>query len=645
MKFEKLFTPIKIRGMKMENRVVFPAMGTKMPTEDKFVTQKLINYHVARAEGGNGLNMVEVSSVHAPSAPKYFLSIAEDKYIPELKKLTEEIRNAGGKSAVQLWQGGTAVASDRDAMIIVPSEINIPGTDIKIPPAKTQTIWEIIKAYGTAAKRAVEAGFDAIELHAGHSYSLHTFLSAAFNKREDEFGGSVENRQRYLLEAVKAIRKNIPEDMPLFMRIDAHDDYLENGLTIEDIIDVCKKAGQAGVDVLDVSRGNMFSAAIKYEVPPVDVERGFNVENAAKIRKETGMLTVAVGRINSPDQAEKILEDDKADMVVMGRAQLADAEFCKKAKAGKEDSIVYCVGCNQGCFDGFTDPSMPHITCLRNPALGLEKEMELVETDNPKKVFIAGGGIAGMEAAITLKRRGHNPVLFEKGKSLGGQFALAGMAPRKGEMKDAMDKMADMTEKEGIEIRLETPLTKEIIEKENPDEVIIAIGAKTIELAIEGKDLDHVYNSHEVLAGEVKVEGEVVVIGGGLVGLEVAEYLSERGNKASVVEMMDEVGKDLGQLRKISVMESMYKNGIKAYTNAKCLAIKENTIIIKEEEKTEEIKADVVVIAIGSRSRDANEIKEYCDEKNIKYHTIGDAFKARRALNATAEAAKIAREI
>lgn len=645
MKFEKLFTPIKIREMEMRNRVVFPAMGTKMPSEDKFVTEKLINYHVARAEGGNGLNMVEVTSVHAPSAPTYFLSIADDKYIPEFKKLTDAIRNVGGKSAIQLWQGGTAVASDREAMIIVPSEMNMPGTDIMLPAAKTETIWEIIDAYGKAAKRAEEAGFDAIELHAGHSYSLHTFLSPAFNKREDEFGGSFENRARYLLETIKSIRKNISADMPLFMRIDAHDDYLENGLAIDDIIKVCKLAGEEGVDVLDVSRGNMFSAAIKYEVPPVDVERGFNVDNAAKIRKETGMITVAVGRINSPDQAEKILEDDRADMVVMGRAQLADAEFCNKAKAGDEDSIVYCVGCNQGCFDGFTDPTMPHITCLRNPALGLEKEMELQKTENPKKVFIAGGGIAGMEAAITLKRRGHEPVLFEKENSLGGQFALAGMAPRKGEMKDAMDKMADMTKREGVEIRLQTPLAKQIIQSENPDEIIIAVGAKTIELGIEGKDFDHVYNSHEVLAGSVKPEGEVVVIGGGLVGLEVAEYLAERGNKASVVEMMDEVGKDLGQLRKISVMESMYKNGIKSYTNSKCLAIKENSIVIKEEEKTEEIKADAVVIAIGAKSRQANDIKEYCDENNISYHVVGDAFKARRALNATAEAAKIAREI
>ncbi len=172
----------------------------------------------------------------------------------------------------------------------------------------------------------------------------------------DEYGGSLENRARFLLECIKSIRENIPEDMPLFMRIDAHDDCVEDGLTIEEVIQFCKWAKEAGVDVLDVSRGNFSSAAIKYEVPPVDVPRGFNVENAARIKKETGMITVAVGRINDPEQADEIIRSGKADMVVIGRAQLADPEFCNKAKNGNVDDIVRCVGCNQGCYDGFSNP-------------------------------------------------------------------------------------------------------------------------------------------------------------------------------------------------------------------------------------------------------------------------------------------------
>lgn len=645
MKFEKLFSPIKVRGMEMRNRIVFPAMGTKMPTEDRQVTQKLIDYHVARAKGGNGLNMLEVTSVHTPSAPKSFLSIGEDKYVPGLKKLVEEIHQAGAKVGIQVWQGGTAVASDPEAEIIVPSDMPFPTPESIIPGASKETIGDIIESFGEAARRAVEAGFDCIEFHAAHSYSPHTFLSAAFNRREDEYGGSLKNRARYMLECIRALRKNMPEDMPLFMRIDAHDDYLENGLTIEDIIQVCKWAKEAGVDVLDVSRGNMFTAAIKYEVPPVDVPRGFNVDNAARIRKETGMLTIAVGRINHPQQAENILTEDKADMVVMGRAQLADAEFCNKAKAGEIEDIVLCVGCNQGCFDGFVDPSVSHITCLRNPALGLESEYELIKTNHPKKVLIAGGGFAGLEAAITLKRRGHQPIVCEAGETLGGQFFLAGVAPRKEEMAEAAIAMGEQAKREGVEIRLSTPITVQLIADIKPDEVILAIGAEPMKLNVPGADLPHVTNSHDILAGKTVATGNVVVIGGGLVGLEVAEYLAEKGQKITVVEMQDEVGKDLGQLRKISVMESLYTSGINALTKAKCVEIKENAVIVEIEGNIQKVECDTVVVAIGAKSRENGDIKVYCEEKNIPCHVIGDAVKARRALNATAEAAKVAREI
>lgn len=645
MKFENLFSPIKIRGLELRNRVVFPAMGTKMPTEDRYVTQQLIDYHVARATGGNGLNMVEVCSVHGPSSPKKFLSLSDDKYIPNMKMLTDAVHKAGAKVGIQLWQGGLAVSGDPEAQMIIPDPMPVPGTEYTLPAASPETLQEIVSAFGAAAKRAVEAGFDCVEFHCAHNYSPHCFLSPAFNHRTDEYGGSFEGRARYPLACIKAIRENIPEEMPLFMRIDAHDDYVEEGLTIEDIIDFCKLAGEAGVDVLDVSRGNFVTAAIKYEVPPIDLPRGFNVENAARIRKETGMLTIAVGRINSPSQAEKILEENKADMVVIGRGQLADSEFCNKALEDREEDIVKCVACNQGCYDGFVDPSVPYITCLRNPALGREKEYELVPTKVSKKVLIAGGGMAGLEAAISLKKRGHDPVIAEASGKLGGQFILAGMAPRKSEMTEAAEWMGEAARKLGVEILLNTPVTGEFIDAFAPDEVVVSIGAEPMRLNIPGSGQSHVTDSHTVLAGKADIEGEVVVIGGGLVGLEVAEYLDKEKCKITVLEMLDEVGKDLGQLRKISVMEHLYAEGITINTNAKCVEIKERSVIIEGKDGKEEIQADSVVVAIGAKSRAAEDIFNKCKEKNIPCHVIGDAVRARRALNATAEAAAIARAI
>lgn len=646
MAFNDLFSPIKIRGMEIRNRIEFPAMGTKMVKDEKVVTDQLINYHAARSLGGNGLNFTEVCSVYDKAAPKNFLALSDDKYISGMKKLADAIHEGGAKAGVQLWLGGSAVLfGDQTSMVVVPSDFKVEGTDYVIKAASKEIINECIKAFGDAAKRAVEAGYDTVEFHAGHNYTPHSFLSKAFNKRMDEYGGSLENRARFLLECIKSIRENIPEDMPLFMRIDAHDDCVEDGLTIEEVIQFCKWAKEAGVDVLDVSRGNFSSAAVKYEVPPVDVPRGFNVENAARIKKETGMITVAVGRINDPEQADEIIRSGKADMVVMGRAQLADPEFCNKAKNGNVDDIVRCVGCNQGCYDGFTNPDAPFITCMRNPALGREAEFVINKTDNPKNVLIVGGGVAGLEAAIELKDRGHNPILCEASDSPGGQFVLAGAAPRKEEMKEAAIAMGEMAKRKGVEIKLSTPVDAEVIKDINPDEVIIAAGAEPIKLNVPGANLPYVTNSHDILAGKAKVNGDIVVIGGGLVGLEVAEYLSGNVNKITVVEMLNEVAKDLGQLRKICVMESLYHEGIKTITEAKCVEIKEKSIVIDKNGVVEEVPCDSVIVAIGARSRNFESISDYCKENNIPYHVIGDAVRARRALNCIEEASEVARRI
>ena len=519
--FEKLFTPIKIRGMELKHRIVMPAMGTKFSGQASYVTPTHINYHVERVKGGSALNIVEVCSVHTPSAPRGFLSISEDEYIPGLKELTDAIHAEGGKAGLQLWQGSLAVGSDQTAQILMACDTPF-SEEITLPGATIEEIKKVVTCFGKAAARAVEAGFDCVEFHCAHNYLPHSFLSGGINFRTDEYGGSFENRAKFPLECIRAIRENIPEDMPLFMRIDAHDDYLEGGLTIEEVIEFCKLAGEAGVDVLDVSRGNIISAATKYEVPPIDIPRGFNIDNAARIRKETGMLTIGVGRINTAELAEQILEEDKVDMVVMGRAQLADSQFCNKAKAGNVEDIDYCVGCDQGCLDGFADENCPQITCLRNPAVGREAECKITRTEKPETVLIAGGGIAGLEAAIILRQRGHKAIICEASDKVGGQFLTAGEAPRKAEMKEAVIAMGKKAERLGADIRLNTPVTKELIAEIKPHTVFNAIGAEPLIPGIPGADLACVVNSHDVLNGKVNVSGNVVVIGGGMVGMEVA---------------------------------------------------------------------------------------------------------------------------
>ncbi|MDR1183684.1 MAG: FAD-dependent oxidoreductase [Coriobacteriales bacterium] len=639
--FEKLFSPIKIRDLELKNRAVFPAMGTKFADQASMVTDQLIDYHVERAKNGSALNIVEVASVHTPSAPRRFISISEDIYVPGLKRLTDAIHEAGGKAGIQLWQGSLAVGMDKTALILVASDMPV-SPEVTLPAITLEQMKEVVDSFAAAARRSVEANFDCVELHAAHNYLVHSFLSGGLNHRTDEYGGPFENRVKFPLEVIRAIRSNIPDTMPLFMRIDAHDDYLEGGLTIEEVIEFCKLAGEAGVDVLDVSRGNILGPAIKYEVPSIDLSQGFNVENAARIRKETGMLTIGVGRIKTPELAEGYLQEDKVDMVVMGRAQLADAAFLKKALAGELNDIDYCIGCNQGCYDGFEREESPHITCMRNPALGRETPFRITKTDEPKTVLIAGGGIGGLEAAIILKQRGHEVILCEATGSLGGQFVTAGEAPRKAEMKAAVLSMAKKVERLGTDIRLNTKVTPELIAQVRPYTFINAIGSKPIVPPIPGVSLPTVVTAHDVLNGARALSGKIVIIGGGMVGIEAAEYLATRGCEVTVLEMLPEIAQDMGTIRKVSVTELVYAEGIVPVTETAAKEIREGEVIGVKNGEEIGFPCETVVIAVGSESLDGSALEQACRENDVAYFAIGDAAQARKAINATREAFDVA---
>ena len=633
--FDKLFEPIKIRDLELRNRVVMSAMGTTSSsnTEDgKFVTDNLVNYHAARAKGGVGLNIVECTSVDAKSAPECYLSVADDKYIPGFKKLTDAVHANGGKVALQLWQGSIGTSSDHTVEVIVPSDTPVaPG--VTIPAVTSERLYEIIDNYGAAARRAVEAGFDAVELHAAHNYLPHVMMSGGFNHRDDEWGGTQEKRNRFGLEVIKAIRANIPESMPLTMRISCHDDFLEGGLTIEDVIDFCKQAGELGVDVLNISRGNIITPGCMYEVAPVDLPNGFNVEDAARIRRETGILTMPAGRINKPEIAEQILEDDKADLVIMSRAQIADPEFCNKARAGEVDQIRYCLGCNQGCFDRFfqvlEDKSLKHITCARNPAVLEEATMTIKKTADPKKVLIIGGGIGGIEAADALLEAGHKPVIYEAGDHLGGQLLLAGALPRKNDFQYAAKEAIKKIEANGAEIHLNTAADAETIAQEAPAAVFLATGSNPIIINLPGSEDADIVSAHEMLsAGKAPDVKTAAVIGGGLVGMEAAEFMAVNGIETTVIEMKEEILAELGLLRKTATQLALQEEPVTVLTSTTCKAIRDGKIIAEGPDGEVEVAADLIVMAVGSRSKDVSDLEGKCEELGIPFYKVGDAVRA-----------------
>lgn len=624
MTYEKLFSPIKLRGLELKNRVLMPGMDTKFAHDH--IGEEVIAYHLERVRGGCALNMFECTAVHITSRSRMNFGLYNEEQRDEFKKLTSAVHEAGGRIGVQLLHCGFVYRPFLYEGVRCLDVNNMTQADID----------EIVAAFGKSAALAVEAGFDTVEFHAAHTYLAHEFLSAGINHRTDAYGGSLENRARFALECIAEMRRNMPEDMPLLMRVDVQDDYIENGLTIDDVAAFVNMAADAGVDLADVSRGNILSFANVYEVPPINLPQGLNIELIGELKSKVKMPVATVGRIVDPAMAEKALEEGKADMVAIGRAQIADPEWCVKAMRGDSDKIVKCIGCLQGCYDAVTLPDRAHITCLRNPMCGRESKPVPV-AKRPLHVMVIGGGMGGMVTARYLKQLGHEPEIFETSDSLGGQFVLAGRAPHKEEILEA-----DIWEQKailgmGIPVHLNTTVTPELITKLKPDAVICAIGAVPLMPNIPGRDLPNVCNAHEVLAGDVTPSGNVVVIGGASVGVEVAEYLAERGAHVTVIEMRNKPGIGYGPLRRKFVKKNLFEYGINFVGEAKCEEIRADSVVYSKNEKAITVPCDTAVISVGSRSRDSSDIVAACKKLGIFCRVIGDAKNVGNALDATTD--------
>lgn len=641
--FDALFSPITIRGTTLKNRVKMPGAAVCL-NDGGYVSDKMIAYQVARAKGGCGLNTVEATSMHIGTAPDSLINISEDKYMPKFKELCDAVHAAGGKVNVQLDQGGISTFYVQPELpVFIPSD----KPEFGIEGASTEFMAEVRAGFADSAARAVKCGVDTIEMHLGHGYGLHGFLSGAMNKRTDEYGGSLENRARFPLECIRAVRSAIPEEMPIFLRIAPFDDEVENGMTLEDTIQFAKWAHEAGADALDVTRGNCWGHAANYMIPPMDLPRGFNVPNAAKLKAaDTGMVIVGVGRINDPEQANGYIADGLVDMVDMGRAQMADPEFCNKSKAGKVEDIVRCIGCLEGCFDRCHNPDYPHTSCLWNPALGEEVEYALTPAAEPKKVLIVGGGVAGMEMALTLNGRGHKVIIAEQDSELGGLFRLAGVAPRKEETIEAVRARAGHVMRSGVEVKLNTKVDEAVIDEVSPDVVVFATGGLPVTLPVSGADSAKVIGYKDILTGKVaKPGGKVVVVGGGLVGCEVAEYVAEAGANVTIVEMGKAIAADAGATRAAFIEEAIDKANITCVTRAKVIEIGETGVTVEKRKGNEEIAADWVIMAVGSKPIPQVDLISYCESKGISAYLTGDAKKIGFAIDAIADAAELARKI
>ena len=642
-KFRKVLEPGKIGKLELRNRIVMAPMVTNYCDHDGHVTERFKAYHEARAKGGVGLIIIEATYV-TPSGRGFpnEVGISDDSHIKGLKELTDAVHKHGAKIATQLYHGGRQThAAVAGRTPVAPSSIACPVCQEVPDELTTEEVKEIVEAFAEGAKRAKEAGFDAVELHGAHGYLLNQFLSPYSNKRTDQYGGSFENRMRMPLEVLKEVRKKVGKDFPIIYRLTS-EEFVAGGLTIEETKQFSKVLVENGIDAINVSGGVYESAAMI--IQPAAVPQGLFVENAFAIRKAIGakVPVMVVGRIKDPEMAETILEQEKADFITMGRGLLADPEYVNKLSRNDLDGIRRCIACNQGCIDRLF--MNLDIGCLVNATVGNELDYSTDKAAIKKKVVVIGSGPAGLEAARVAALRGHDVTIFEKEDKIGGQLNIAAVPPHKEEVADLIKFLTEAIRRLKVRVVLNKEADVETIKAEKADAVIVATGSAPVTPNIAGIDRKEVVNAHDVLKGKASTGQNVVVVGGGSVGCETAEYLVTKGKNVTIIEMLDDVMQDSGVAVKALMLMRLAAENVSIMRKSKVIQIKDNFVLVQTENGNQcVINMDTVVIAVGARS--VNTLSDKLKGARIPHTVIGDCIKPRKIYEAIQEAYRAAYDV
>jgi 2,4-dienoyl-CoA reductase (NADPH2) len=656
---KKIFTPGTIGKMMVPNRIVMQAMYMSW-CRDGYVDDRIIEFYRERARGGMGMMMVGGCPIdEAGSYGPTMISISDDRYLPGLGKIAQAVKREGVRAALQLFHAGRYASSRTTGkQPVAPSPL--PSRLSKEEPHQLtiEEIQKIISDFAAGARRAVSAGFEAVEVLAGTGYLISQFLSPVTNKRDDEYGGSFENRMRIGLEAASAIKKEIGNNIPLLFRVSVHD-MMDGGNSHRDIAVFCQKLVDRGVDAINLTTGWHESKVpqVTMEVPP-----GSFGYFAKFIKENVSVPVISSVRVNHPAVAETILQNGCADFVGMARPFIAEPHIVKKAAEGRAHLIRPCIACNQGCLDNIFIGQ--ESTCLANPRVGREQEFPMDPAEQKKNVLVVGGGPAGLEAACRAAQRGHRVTVWERSGRIGGQLNLAGVPHGRREFKTLVRFYEAQITELGVRVELNKEATEEEILNFSPDALVIATGGMPIVPGLPGVDLPVVVQAWNVLDQKASVGEQIIVVGGGAVGCETALYLAKlgampaeianywgsylqedwpqvmswaaRGSKQiTVLEMRKQIGIDIGITTRWGIIQELQRSGVKLMTEAEVISIQKNGVEIKQGEEVKFLPADTVVLAVGTRPQ--SELASSLQGKVPELYVVGDAAKPRKALDGIRE--------
>ena len=637
MDFPLLFSPIKIGTLELPSRIVFSPCGSGTMSEEGHVTDRTVDLYTEYASGGAAMICVEDAHVNlvgsrAPSNPRF----DDDSYMPGLARLAEAIHRSGSKAAIHLshiGRSGNIGDIKRGIFMpkggrVAPSAIAYPNPGSIVP--REMTVDEILQTeddFAEAALRAKKAGFDVIWLHGAHLYLIASFLSPLSNKRRDDYGGSFNNRLRFLLEIIQKTRQKIGNDFPLMVSLNAVE-AAEGGLTIEHTRQIAKRLETVGVNAIRLSHGNLPAAEMEHldyfgmvSAASQRFPQGYLVHLASAVKDVVSIPVMVAGRILTPELAERFLQQEKVDIIGIARGMLADPEWAKKAREGRGREIRHCIGCGW-CAPG---PKVRH--CSVNPRWCHEAEYKITPAAKVKTVFIAGGGPAGLEAARVAALRGHKVTLYEKDK-LGGQINLACVPPAKEEIKLFLDYEKVQMEILKVTIKNEE-LTAEKIKQGKPDAVVVATGARPVWPDFHGSHNKNVVTVWQVLDGSVVPAGKVVILGGGQYGAETAEYLAVKGCQVTIVEDSAEIvtrlsgGTDYKMvLEAVYLRQSLRFLGVNILTKTVFEEVTESGVKVNCDGERFTVEADTIVLALGHEAN--KELVGQLKDMDIELHIVGD---------------------